>query len=61
MNFDPVHIHKARRSSVENIVFLLIPITLFVIILILITFKDSPGKVSGVSTQGEVLTQDSKK
>jgi hypothetical protein len=50
MNFEAVHIHKTHRGSHENIIFLLIPILLFVAAILFISSKTNTGKVSGVST-----------
>jgi len=58
MNFEPVHIHKIRRGSHENILFLLIPILLFVLAIAFIVSKAPRQEVAGISTG---LTQDSQK
>jgi len=56
MSFEPVHIHKTKRSSFGVLFLLLIPAIVFVAIVAYVAYGEGRGSVSGVST-GSGLTE----
>ncbi len=55
MNFEPVHIHKTHKHSMENMVFLVIPILLFTLIIGYFLYLEIPVKLSLSEEQTSVL------
>ncbi|MEK7550455.1 MAG: hypothetical protein AAB535_01600 [Patescibacteria group bacterium] len=51
MNFEPVHIHKTHKGSYESMIFLLIPILIFVTIMLFMVAKTGKGSVAGSATE----------
>ncbi len=55
MTFDPIHIHKTKNNSHQNILFLFIPILIFTLIVTYFVYTNTSFKIAQSNDQTSVL------